>query len=146
MSAGTDIKSLCCLIFFFFMEIKREAGWVKGVVEPYSLLVKRQMITSASKPKVQNIFHWTILAQMVKNLPSVQKTQVPRPRWVWKIPWRREWQPTLVFLPGEFHGERNVAGYHPWDRKESDMTEWLIHTHTHTQPIQSVPEKTDTMS
>ena len=46
--------------------------------------------------------------------------------WVGKIPWRREWLPTLVFLPGGFHGQRNVLGYSPWDPKESDMTELLI--------------------
>ena len=33
--------------------------------------------------------------------------------WVGKIPWRREWQPTLVLLPGEFHGQRSLAGYSP---------------------------------
>ena len=33
--------------------------------------------------------------------------------WVWKIPWRREWQPTPVFLPGEFHGQRSLAGCSP---------------------------------
>jgi len=35
--------------------------------------------------------------------------------------WRREWQPTPVFLPGEFHGQR-LAGYSPWSLKESDTT------------------------
>ena len=46
--------------------------------------------------------------------------------WVGKIPWRREWLPTRVLLlPGEFHGQRSLAGYSPWDHKESDMTEWL---------------------
>ena len=43
--------------------------------------------------------------------------------WVGKIPWRRKWQPTPVFLPGEFHGQRILAGYSPWGYKESDMTE-----------------------
>ena len=41
-------------------------------------------------------------------------------------PSRREGQPTPVFLPGEFHGQRSLAGYSPWGCKESDMTEWLI--------------------
>ena len=45
--------------------------------------------------------------------------------WVGKIPWRREWQPTPVFLPGEFHGQRSLEGYSPWGLKESDMTEQL---------------------
>ena len=43
--------------------------------------------------------------------------------WVGQISWRRAWQPTPVFLLGESHGQRNLAGYSPWDRKESDMTE-----------------------
>ena len=37
----------------------------------------------------------------------------------------REWLPTLVFLPGEFHGQKSLAGYGPWDHKESDRTEQL---------------------
>ena len=43
--------------------------------------------------------------------------------WVRKIPWSRAWQPTPVFLPGEFCVQRSLAGYGPWGRKESDMTE-----------------------
>ena len=45
--------------------------------------------------------------------------------WVRKIPWRRKWQLTSVFLPGKFHGWRNIVGYSPWSRKELDMTEQL---------------------
>ena len=45
--------------------------------------------------------------------------------WVGKIPWRRAWQPTPVFLPGESHGQRSLAGYSPRGCKESDMTEQL---------------------
>ena len=37
--------------------------------------------------------------------------------------WRREWLPTAAFLPGEFHGQRGLAGYSPWGHRESDMTE-----------------------
>ena len=43
--------------------------------------------------------------------------------WVGKIPWRRAWQPTPVFLPGESHGQRSLAGYSPWGDKESDSSE-----------------------
>ena len=43
--------------------------------------------------------------------------------WVRKIPWRRKCQPTPVFLPGESHGQRSLAGYSPWDHKELDATE-----------------------
>ena len=40
-----------------------------------------------------------------------------------RFPWRRGWQPTLVFLPGESHGQRSLVGYSPWGCKELDMTE-----------------------
>ena len=52
--------------------------------------------------------------------------QFGRPRfnpWVGKISWRRKWQPTPVFLPGESHGQGSPAGYSPWDPQESDTTE-----------------------
>ena len=68
----------------------------------------------------------SLVSQMVKNLPTMEETQVQS--LVWKIPWRREWLYTPVFLPGEFHGQRNLAGYSPWDCKESDMSEQLTHT------------------
>ena len=48
--------------------------------------------------------------------------------WVGKIPWRRKWQPTPVFLPGESHGRRSLVGFSPRGRKESDTTERL-HSH-----------------
>ena len=55
---------------------------------------------------------------MVKNLPAVQETWVQL--LVRAIPWRREWLPTLVFLPGESHGQRSLVGYSPWGHKELD--------------------------
>ena len=66
--------------------------------------------------------------------------------WVWKIPWRREWLPSPVFLPGEFHGQsRTLVGYSPWGHKELNMAKQLsilsythTHTHTHTQTIMSM--------
>ena len=42
--------------------------------------------------------------------------------WVRKIHWRIAWKPTPVFLPGESHGQRSLAGYSPWGHKESDAT------------------------
>ena len=49
--------------------------------------------------------------------------------WVGKIPWRRAWQPTPVFLPGDSHGQRGLAGYSPRGHKGSDMTEQLSTAH-----------------
>ena len=65
------------------------------------------------------------LAQMVKNLPAMQETWFSS--WVRKIPWRRKWSPTPVFLPGEFHGQRSLVDHSPWGCKESDTTEQLMH-------------------
>ena len=62
-----------------------------------------------------------MLAQMVKNLPEMQETQGDP--WVGNIPWKREWQPTPEFLPGEFPRQRSLVGYHLWGLKESDTTE-----------------------
>ena len=50
--------------------------------------------------------------------------------WVRKIPWRRAWQPTPIFLPGESHGQRSLVSYSPLGRKESNMTEATQHAHT----------------
>ena len=43
--------------------------------------------------------------------------------WVRKISWRKAWQPTPVFLPGESHGQRTLAEYSPWGCKELDTTQ-----------------------
>ena len=60
---------------------------------------------------------------VVKNPPAMR-----RPRfhpWIRKIPWRRKWQLTPGFLPGESHGRRSPGGYSPWGQKELDRTERL---------------------
>ena len=63
------------------------------------------------------------LVAQVKNLPAMQESRFHP--WVGKTPWRREWQPTLVFLPGESHGQRNLEGYSPQGHRESDTMEGI---------------------
>ena len=68
--------------------------------------------------------------------------------WVRKIPWRREWLPSPVFLPGEFHWQRSLADYSPWVRKKLDTMKpitlllwsnvnkklfWNTHSHIYTK-------------
>ena len=60
------------------------------------------------------------MAQLVKSLPEM--VEIRFDRWVGEIPWRRKWQPTPVFLPGGFHGQRKLVGYSPCGHKESDTT------------------------
>ena len=50
-----------------------------------------------------------------------------------RFPWRRKWQPTLVFLPGKFHRQRSLVGDSPWGRKESGTTEATEHSTKHSQ-------------
>jgi len=63
----------------------------------------------------------SLVAQTIKNVSAIWETGYEP--WVGKIPWRRKWQPTSIFLPGEFHGQRSLGGYSLWGCKESDMTE-----------------------
>ena len=80
-------------------------------------------------------FKWssTIFKKLVFGLPWWLRwqrihLQCGRPGfdpWVGKIPWKRAWQPIPVFLSGESHGQRTLAGCCPWGHKESDTTEWL---------------------
>ena len=57
-----------------------------------------------------------LVAQMGKNLFQCRRPELNS--CVGKIPWRREWQPTPVFLPGESRGQRSLADYSPWGHKE----------------------------
>ena len=52
---------------------------------------------------------------------------------VGKIPWRRKWQPTAVFLPRKSHGQRSLAGYSPWGHKKvrHDLATKQQHTLIH---------------
>ena len=86
----------------------------------------------------QTIVGTSLVAQMVK----ASAYNVGDPGWIpiwetWdgKMPWRRKWQPTLVFLPGKSHGQRSLAGCSPWGLKELDMTERL---HFHFQTMVGV--------
>ena len=64
---------------------------------------------------------------MVKNLPAnAGEERLGFNPWDRKIPWSRKWQPTPVFVPGKFHGQRSLVGYSPWVTKSQT---WLS-THT----------------
>ena len=73
---------------------------------------------------LQPLLGVSLVAQMVKNLHLQCRRPGINP-WIKKIPWKREWLPTPVFLSGESHGQRNLVGYSPWGRKELDTTERL---------------------
>ena len=77
----------------------------------------------------------SLVSQMIKNLPAVQGTWVNP--WIGKIPWRREWQPTSVFLPEKSLGQRSLAGYSP-QRSQGVGHNWGAKcTHTFSSVTQS---------
>ena len=67
---------------------------------------------------------------VVKN-PSANAGDAGSIPGIGKIPWRRKWQPTPEFLPGNSHGQRRLASYSSWGHKESDKTEQLNNNKTH---------------
>ena len=85
---------------------------------------------AAEKKKLTHpsYFLTSLVAQLVKDLPAMQET------WVlsldWEDPLEREWLPTPVFWPVEFHRQRRLVGCSPWGHKELDTTEWISHAHT----------------
>ena len=77
---------------------------------------------------------------VVKNLPANTRDTGDTD---WSLCWEeqrcRKWQPTPVFLPGKFHGQRSLVGFGPWGHKGSDTTEWMS---MHTWTIIILNEKT----
>ena len=69
-----------------------------------------------------------LVAQMVKNLPAMQETQVRS--WGQEDPLEKEMATYSSILAGEFHGQRSLVGYSPLGRKESDTTQGLSPTMT----------------
>ena len=63
----------------------------------------------------------SLVTQTVKTLSAMLETRVQSLGW--EDPWRRKWQPTPVFLPGKSHGQRSLAGYHPWGWERDEHAE-----------------------
>ena len=79
---------------------------------------------------IRNEVAWLPQELLVKNPPTMQENCRRRgfDFCVRKIPLRRKWLATLVFLPGKSHGQKSVVAYSPWDCKESDKIEPLTTT------------------
>ena len=70
------------------------------------------MMLAHSSSSIFHLRHCSPGGSVVKNLPTNAGDGFYP--WVGKIPWRRKWQPTPVFLPGKSHGQRRLEGYSPW--------------------------------
>ena len=123
---GNTFKSMG--IYWASWYKKTSAGkvwWIRGQI---------QCGVPAGETGQKNLWCGTILglgaslvAQMVKNLPALQKTGLDP--WVGKILWRKEWLPTPVFLPGEFHGQGSLVGYsHGVAKGQTWLSDWTTTT------------------
>ena len=129
------------LLFLYICLLPPEPALCK-LVQPGGLFVLPEVLTPDLRPSFvlflpdfpsfvfQPAPFWTPFSYSnyltVKNLPTMQETSLDP--CVGKIPWRKNWKPTPVFLPGESHGERSLKSYGPQACNESDMTEQLTHT------------------
>ena len=128
------IQELCCQVrASCFSSLREKITWIWQKASPHfprcGLLQPNLLSPTVFRWKMGELattlpISWaSLIAQMVNNLPVMQKTGVWSPGQ--EDPWRRECLPTPVFLPGEFHGERSLVGYNSWGHKELDTTEWL---------------------
>ena len=81
---------------------------------------------------------------VVKNLPPMQETWAELLHWE-EPPRRRAWQLTLVFLPGESHGQRSLVGYGPWGGKSWTQVKWLNNIVDYTVVLFSAVQQSDSV-
>ena len=102
-----------------------EIPWREEPGRLQSMELQRVGHDLVTKQQEQNYISITLgaslIAQVVKNLPACRRLEFNP--WVKKIPWRRQWLPTPVFLLGVVHEQRGLVGYSPWGRKESDTSD-----------------------
>ena len=112
-----------------------ECGGTDGIIGEHSVFVIGICFTKGNPPVWLRPFtggYWPARASLAALLPRWWRIHLQCKRlrfdpWVGKIPWRREWLPIPVFLPGESHGHRSLVGCSPWRRKEVDTTNPLTH-------------------
>ena len=88
--------------------------------------IKLQIWNDHGQVSPGSFMKFTIRASLVAQMIICQQCRRHRFNpWVGKIPWRKKWLPTPVFLPGKFHRQQSLAAYSLWDHKELDTTEQL---------------------
>ena len=101
--------------------------WESPCLHFVNLLWNRKKIMPQGADQ-KSFISFKVSYEVVKNPPETQEKaciagdmfSIPGSG---KIPWRKKWQPTLVFLPGESHRQSSLTGYSPWGHKELDTTE-----------------------
>ena len=101
----TEVKSLNVARFYWLKSSCLRGNITQGS-EYWEVEITRDHLTDCLLPR------W-----LSGKEPACQCRRCGFNPWVGKIPWKRKWQPTPVFLPGEFHGQRNLMGYSPCGRR-----------------------------
>ena len=118
-----------------------EPGIKPGSLAPESMLLTVAPCIRQSKDPLLGVLNWgtgveeTLLRWLSHEESANQCRRCRVNPWVRKVPWNSKWQPTPVFLPRKFSGQRILAGYSSRSHKESDMTDQLS-AHTYT-PLRS---------
>ena len=121
-SSFADFPIHSCQISFCVIKQNRNVSQTCACIN--KKIINVQTPNQFSNKIIVELYRVSLVVQMAKNLPAMQETWVQS--LVGKIPWRRKWQPTPVFLPRKSHGQRSLVGYSPQGHKESDVIEWLI--------------------
>ena len=98
--------------------------------------VRHDLATKHQHGSVPGLPRWLVVKNLPLNIGRCKRLGFDS--WVTKSPWRRKWQPTPVFLPGECHGQRSLAGCSPYGCPESGTTEATQHARTHARPVPRV--------
>ena len=106
--------------------VAQQSKWVFVCFIEVELIYNDVLVSAVRQSDSVIPTHAFFLKNTLMNLPVSDKEPICQCRkykrcefnpWVGKIPWRRAWQPTPVFLTGEYHGQRSLPGYSPWGRK-----------------------------
>ena len=118
-------------ILYFISFMASTATWIYLFVRPFTsfLSVYSSLLYGAFIAPYRYIWLPRLLSGKESTCQCRRHKRRGFDPWVGKILWRRTWQPTPVFLAGESHGQRSLAGYSPRGHRESDTSE---HTHVYT--------------
>ena len=104
----------------WFCKCRFTPSWTSSLEAPQGVRVSQRLLLKLSYAcrSLGGLSWW-----LSGNEPSCQCRRHRFSSWVRKIPWRRKWQPTPLFLPGKLHGQRSLASYSPWGSQKSWV--WL---------------------